>query len=381
MPKQPLNSQLLLHLYDAALIKRWNDQVRTADFRELDKQAHKFIIAYLIGKSNRDKTFDWPKLIEAGLFEFFHRLSLTDLKPQLFHRITQDHKIYKNVIAYSRKKLELFITDTAYLKTYEDYFLKKLSKPTIYNRIMDAANFMASREEFTIIKEANPNGFGINTIERQLDSRIREAMAIKGVTAVEKNKNLREFIKLCGQLRFQIRWSQTYRVPETSVLGHMLMVAIITHLCTTSFSNDKQVVYNNFFTALFHDLPEALTRDILSPIKRIDKMSDLVKKYENEEMERVVYPLLPKMIQDDIRFFTKNEFSVAKNGATITRHGDLIKAIDELTAYIEAYLALKNGIHNDTLSLARSSLANKYHSTTLYNINFGSIYQCLEKTI
>ncbi len=43
----------------------------------------------IIAKFEEDagKTVDWQKLIEGGIFEFFQRIMLTDLKPEIFHEI------------------------------------------------------------------------------------------------------------------------------------------------------------------------------------------------------------------------------------------------------------------------------------------------------
>ena len=48
-----LNS-LLLKIYEAASMQRWNDQIKTVEFTELDKQAHKMIVAYILGRCEED---------------------------------------------------------------------------------------------------------------------------------------------------------------------------------------------------------------------------------------------------------------------------------------------------------------------------------------
>ena len=57
---------LLLKIYEAASMQRWNDQIRTIEFTELDKQAHKMIVAYILGKCEEDYSghkIDWIKII------------------------------------------------------------------------------------------------------------------------------------------------------------------------------------------------------------------------------------------------------------------------------------------------------------------------------
>ena len=82
-----LRKAFLLKIYDAANMQRWNDKIRPVELRELDKQAHKMVIAYFSGKFEEDKTdFSWIEVIEGGMFGFLQRLVITDIKPQIFYK-------------------------------------------------------------------------------------------------------------------------------------------------------------------------------------------------------------------------------------------------------------------------------------------------------
>ena len=64
---------LLERFYEAASMNRWNDHIRPNELTELDKQAHKMVIAYVIAKfeeNDREIDINWQKLIEGGIFEF-----------------------------------------------------------------------------------------------------------------------------------------------------------------------------------------------------------------------------------------------------------------------------------------------------------------------
>jgi len=45
-----IRKALLLKIFDAAYMQRWNDKVRPVELIELDKQAHKMIVGYFLGK-------------------------------------------------------------------------------------------------------------------------------------------------------------------------------------------------------------------------------------------------------------------------------------------------------------------------------------------
>lgn len=59
-----------------------------------------------------------------------------------------------------------------------------------------------------------------------------------------------KFIDLVGQLRFQKRWSQSPRVPETSVMGHVLIVAVLAYVCSLRTGADDDRLVSNFLCGL-----------------------------------------------------------------------------------------------------------------------------------
>ena len=55
--------------------------------------------------------------------------------------------------------------------------------------------------------------------------------------------------------------------------------------------------------------------------------------------------------------------------------GELVKAADDLTAFMEAYLALQNGISNAQLQAAVQEKKLFYRDKTIAGINLGEVYR------
>ena len=86
----PLPRDLIQFIFEAAYIQRWNDHIRPQGFTELDKQAHKMMILYVLARyeeQDHGASLDWQVLVEGGIFEFLHRVVLTDIKPPVFHEL------------------------------------------------------------------------------------------------------------------------------------------------------------------------------------------------------------------------------------------------------------------------------------------------------
>ncbi len=389
-----IRKALALRIYDAANMLRWNDKICPVELRELDKQAHKMVIAYILGHFENSKGFNWRKVIEGGIFEFLHRLVLTDLKPQILYRIKENRPKYDQLNRWVYEQLEPVLAPlgSEFRRRFRDYF--RDGKQDINKRILSASHFYATKWEFDIIERTNPNGYEIPEIKRNLQAEQEKYYDLRGIQQLALYSNLRNFIDLCGQLRFQTRWAHIHRVPKTSVLGHMLVVALLSYLFSLEIRACPKRCYNNFFTGLFHDLPEVLTRDIISPVKRsIKGLTHLIKRYEKERMEEEVYQLIPAEWHSEMRMFTENEFQSVvtrdgkvqpKSSEEITRYfnthaynprdGEIVGATDHLAAFLEVYLALKNGVMNQELLDARDAIGRRYEGKVVAGINFGETY-------
>ena len=388
--------EFLTRLFNAAYMQRWNDQIRPVELTELDKQAHKMVVAYVLGKFEEQAGgFDWPSLIEGGIFEYLQRLVLTDLKPQVFYKIKEDPARYQelNDWVYSEVESGIVPLGAGFCERFRRYFAETNESPC--QRVLHAAHFFATRWEFDIIRRANPEGYEMERISARLEAQQEQYYDLAGLRQLELYPKLRSFVDLCGLLRFQLRWSHVHRIPKTSVLGHMLIVAMVSYLMSLEIGACPRRSVNNYFTGLFHDLPEALTRDIISPVKHsIKGLSSLIKTYEREEMQEKVYPLVPEEWHRELRSFTEDEFHniVEIDGVTTRcgsneiaehynadaynpRDGELIKAVDDLAAYMEAHLATENGIGSPELLRASKSIKRKYDGAVVAGIDFGRLYR------
>lgn len=390
-----IRKALILKVFDAAYMQRWNDKVRPVELVELDKQAHKMVTAFFLGKFEEETPgFSWIEVIEGGIFELLQRLVITDLKPPIFYKIKADREKYKKLNEWVYKEIGPIISPLGkdFCRRFKEYFNN--SRGDINRKILSASHFYATKWEFDIIERANPDGYEIASIKQDLQKKQGHYSDLKGMVQLNAETRYRDFLDLCGQLRFQARWANLHRIPKTSVIGHSLFVAILSYLFSLEIRACQKRCVNNYFTGLFHDLPEVLTRDIISPVKRsVEGLGDLIKQYEKEQMEHEVYGLVPKEWHKDVRTFTEKEFdsiitfkgrrkkissdeiSQQYNSDLYNpRDGVLVKAADSLAAFIEAYVAVRNGSYSREFQEAKLEFRNTYGRATIAGINFGEIY-------
>jgi putative hydrolases of HD superfamily len=152
----------------------------------------------------------------------------------------------------------------------------------------------------------------------------------------------------------------------------MLIVAILGYFYSLKIGACEKRLQNNFYCALFHDLPEALTRDIISPVKySVSGLDDIISEYEIKKIEEDILPYVPSQISQSFQYLLglyaeneKNEFLNKINEKKIivvdtlaTYNEDRFNAIDgvalkncdRLSAFIEAALSISHGVKSKEL--------------------------------
>ncbi len=401
---------LICKLYELSYIERWNDHPKPFHITELDKQAHKSAIAYVVGKFEENlkgETVDWDYLIKGLIFEALQRAVLTDIKPQVFHRLIKEKSKEINGFVFREVGETLRDFSPQLFEDFKDYFTQKETDKgkLMAKRIVKASHFLATYWEFQMIYSSGLRFYGIERVKEEIEDAIEDFFDLAGVERIYLRKKTFNFIDLVGQLRFQKRWIQSPRIPLTTVLGHMFIVASLSYLLSFSIGACERRKLLNFFTGLFHDLPEVTTRDIVAPIKRETNIREILKAYEREQVEKTILPLLPDFLKEEFSYmlgFTENkevdEFSNRiRKGNKVKKlefiskkenkneydpiDGTLVKACDNLGAYMEAKLSLHHGLTSRHLKEGVRNLRQVLSKTTWENVNFGSIVKYIDREL
>ena len=370
-----ISKGLITLFFESAFICRWNDHVSPVKLTELDKQAHKVLIAFVLAKfeqSQRNSAIRWVHLIEGAMFEFLHRVTLTDIKPQIFHRMMRQKGDQLN--AWVIKKLEPHICPNH--PELFDRFKTYLSQDshTIEKKILQAAHYLATQWEFKLIYPYNQFKNTIEKTREEIEDQIEDHMDLLGVQKILLGKKTARLIGFCGELRFQKRWTMSPRLPETSVLGHMLIVAMLAYLCALVTDADDDRKKNIYYGSFFHDLPEVLTRDIISPVKTsVEGLKNIIADMENAMVEDQIMPLIPQSWQEEILYYIHLKDAPNKDKAQ-SLDSQIIEACDHFSAYTEAALSYQHGITSRHLEDARTSLFKKYNQLEIAGIRFGEMF-------
>lgn len=385
-----MEKDLALKIFEGFSIQRWNDLIRPFDLVEMDKAGEKMVLAYIIGKYEEHKghKIDWVWMIYASLFDLLRKISLCDIKApvqQMLKRefpneymhlnewvlnqykpMMNDHKLFSEFTIYVGQKAGTFPLDESLNRTLMVY---------------TAAHKFSTIREMQMLAVVNEPERLAN-IKIELERDIQPYLELEGLQKLMTHQKEFDFLLKIEQLRFQTRWNQTPRVPATSVLGHCFYVAIMTLLLGRESNPgmcDRRLV-NNFFCALFHDLPESVTRDIISPVKQAtDALPNIVKIIEDEIVSKELVPLMEDFYVNEVIYYTNDEFAnrIIKDGKVQhvsweelnTKYnsaeykpidGRLVRVCDHFSALMEADISIKHGITSDHLTKGREATLEHY---------------------
>lgn len=377
------SKQMVLKLSEAFSIERWNDLVRPFEIIEMDKAAEQSVLAYTLGKLEEDRgnPIDWDRVIYSIFFDLLRKIALSDIKSPVQRMLRTEYpKEYAKLNQWILDQYEPLMGQGVLFSAFSEYLHNPDSKKDTTWKVMRAAHKYSAIRELEMIERVN-EPFRTETIKKQLASEMNEFADLVGVAEIARHGRLYQFITKIEQLRFQTRWNQTPRIPKTSVLGHSFFVAVLVLIMGESIGFCPQRRYNNFFSALFHDLPEAVTRDIISPVKQAtDQLSAIVKKIEDRVVEKELLPLMHKAYRQELLSFISNEFENRirdKNGHIKfvkfdeLQHrynsaefspidGKLIRAADHISAFMEADSSISYGITSVHLREGRQNIIGLY---------------------
>ncbi len=408
-----IRKSLIGKLFEGFTMQRWNDQLRPTQLVEIDKQAHAVCLAYFLARSiEGEEDIDMHELMELIIFHYLERIIVTDIKPTVFSRIKTNDTQFKALRTFVKESMLPYLEGVP--KDFVDKFTRWCDEPaheSLASKILEIARADATLWEFELLYHANPRGFGMEDIANDMQNLQNKHIVLKrhlvskletkhireenktDLFANENYSSYEQLVKMFGQMRFQVRWAQLHREPKTTILGHSFFVALLTYFFSLEAGACPKRLYNNFFTSIFHDLPEVFTRDIISPLKNnIPGLGDLIKQIEHEEMNEKFKMLIPQKLIPELFYFIDDEFAdlTLKDGVETShkagipdecndddfcpKDGTIVRLADQMAAFVEADMALANGATSSEFITAKERIKMKYSSQKVAGLDLNSLF-------
>lgn len=365
-------------LFDGFMILRWTDFIRPMEYTQIEKSATQAVLSYLIGKEYEERTgkeLDWEFIVRSNIFGLLSKIATSDIKATINNKIKAEHAeaLKEYILGIYFDENDAFRYRPQNIVTKDD-LANFIDKNDIGGRIeyeiCYAAHKFATYREFCYIENLNLCSPDTEIVKKEICpatfiNKIKDNTVKEIIKKLDNPKDeLFLFFSYFEKLKPQIRWSQTCRLPQTTVLGHSMYVAVLTYFAAKEMqivSDESTVVVNSFFAALFHDLPESLTRDIISPVKRsIRQFESKLAEYEYQQVCEMMGSRIPDRTwkkhfmlllgEDNQKFLPFDD----REGVL----GELVETMDKIAAFIEAKMSIELGVSSDGLKSGVTSGAN-----------------------
>lgn len=327
MPSSHWYHLLIDRVLSGLNIIRWNTFPRVREVTALDHLVFVAHVSILFALETQGR-YDLWKILRKILFGGFFTFYYSDMSSEMKYRIREkdpkmieslEKKMIQDILREfpdSRFALDFASTFTpspeddviAFAKSWASYY-------EVYN------NSLVFPDAYTKLLKNIENralGFEIPEISEYFD------FDPHNQTSWEK------FLLMIHRLASSFRWNQSSRTIPVSVLSHTYIITFVTYLIGISEDFSDADITDMMLTALYHDIPEAITGDVITPTKKaIPWLEWVIESVEHD----MVHDYLLSYLSDRpyLHILEAKMLSPWKE-----ENGSLVKLADHISAYYEA---------------------------------------------
>lgn len=274
------------------LLRRWTSDMSENKYSELAKQALNLIITFFLAceEENAGKAVNWTNFPKIAIYRAFQKayvyFDISDNKIERIFEIggldlAEIPKATKTIIERETdEEFSKFICEVT--KTREFWLFKGATKIATYLELVE-----------------NERNFNDRYFQKsqEIVQNLKEFETIEGFKKFSNpDSSIFRMLETISRLRNQNRWTAYARTIDCSVLGHLLDTAIDAYFMSLEIEPDnEEKATKMFFIGLFHDIPEAWTKDMPSPFKdSIPGLREASELVENLMVEEHMFRILPE---------------------------------------------------------------------------------------
>jgi len=316
-------------------ISRWNNFPRAVEITHLDNVGFVLHVALFLAyleKENGEEV-DMLYLMKKIIFTSFRDLVLSDINSGTKEYI---RKIDPDIFGKLHKKSFDFLLDFP----AEQYLKQDISEVVfddsdrIENKLFRAAKKYVGYTEALSNSAVFPFMYEVPLSDLKGDIELRRGK-IKSLDTLMKNEDYQKYLSHVNRLSFSMRWNHLKRGFPVSVMSHLVIVALLSYIIWM-VENENGWDYDiekMMMKAMYHDVPEVITWDIITPTKQaVDGFVMVLEKVEQQMLDDYLFSYLPDDYVEFISSYMLHPFS--DQLWTTVKHADVLSAL--LEARLEA---------------------------------------------
>ncbi|HPE67765.1 MAG TPA: HD domain-containing protein, partial [Thermotogota bacterium] len=342
-------------------IRRWNTKPLVEVNTEASNTGFSMHVAFLLARLE-EQAIDMEKLLLRMVLKDLPKCILSDISLETKRFIREESPDLWEETFSSAVEDVLKKTPEAWQDTFR-VCMKNAKDDSPEGRIIQVADLYSA----TIECDINRRVFGMY-FEETFQDLEKELFAISDLLSIGKllrSDTLREYLVQLRSLIHAIRWNQHNRHVQTSVAGHtffVVFVSVLLHGIAHQQGVSALRLENVLLKALFHDVPESITGDIISPTKRrVPGFEQTIERVEKRMVKQTILEKLPQELQREVEPFMLQPFS--------GREGKLVRGADLLGSLFECMIEIKSGNRNPFFRDAYAQLLRELEELALPEVN------------
>ncbi|NUJ98078.1 HD domain-containing protein [Candidatus Gracilibacteria bacterium] len=330
---------LKLMLTRGTSIKRWNNFPRIEYISHLDNVGFVIHIALFLAQieeKEKNVSIDKEFIIKRILFHSLIVLVLSDINAG-----TKDYIKTINPLIFSKvekKALEKILELEGNESIKNDILSTLKEKEKILEvEIIEAARKYSGLLECSVNHKIFSEVYEVpmNQINASLE-KIKKK--VKSLDILLKNENYKKYLFNIKRLSHITRWNGKVKFLPISVMSHLVIVCFISYVIAhiEADNNNPLSSLDLMLRGLYHDIPEAITGDIIAPTKRSVKgFSEILEEVEKNMLDDYLFSYIEKDYKKFIAPYLFHPFE--------GEIGKIVKYADILSALFEAKIEILSG--------------------------------------
>ncbi len=341
-------------------LNRWNVDPRVETWTEAENVALCCHVVYAAGKSIGLGDEVLHHAIKRTLFKSNYKYILSDISVAVRELIDEnDGLAWQKIRADVDERIKLLFPPSTAAHLYGYFSLEgNYGVPEdmkgLTEDLVSFAKIRAALSECEINAEVFPKSYGrhVDNLEAKLDNVLTNGRLGPLRRGEAPREGVEHYLAVIRNLKHVRRWNRLNRFIESSVLAHTFIVAFLAVLFSEMEAANQgrqngHFQYEAMVLALFHDVPEVLTGDIISPVKGLieEHSPGLIVQMERQATDKLLAGL-PEQIKTDME---AKAVLKEPNKEVPFSAPSLVKDCDQLAGMLECAFEMSVGNANPEL--------------------------------
>jgi putative hydrolase of HD superfamily len=349
-------SPLLNFVLRGLTVTRWSNFPRIERPNSLDHITFSLHVAYLLADLVEEATearYDRIDIFKRALFSLLFTSAYSDINSDVKSRLKREHsEIYAELCKNMHSGVLSWKLGGGVGEEFEAFVntLESGAPAPKEQAILSYGKYVSAYYEAEFNGRIYPEVYAgpLTTIRLRLaEPRFAEFRKHIDVT---KDSGAIRFLLSVRRLQSALRWNRLKRAYPVSVMSHLFVVTVISFILFRSEKRSDAEVTESILRSLYHDVPETITGDIITPTKKA-----------TPGLEDVIRDIEEKLVEEQLlNHIRGHAFEKSYRDRLLDPWGDdlgkLVKQADHLSAFLEARIEELDNPFGEQFKKSRESI-------------------------